>query len=221
MTAIDPRLIDGPKPSARRAVDGSCAAAVERSSRSSRNLKRARRRLDPAGREEHQRGIALRPLRLTWRRRKRPRGCRRRRRPRCARTEAVKEFYLGIAAEGRRSFRDVKHYRGESAWLSHARLQMAGRAAYRDARARGNIRSKALRQLETRSPAEREKALMRIAEADIAKPGTTRVLRHWAEGAVDFRPSPRSPRRRARQLPCCVSRCWAKVQRSTSRWAGL
>ena len=31
--------------------------------------------------------------------------------------EDVKEFYLGIAGEGRRSFRDVKHYRRRKRWL--------------------------------------------------------------------------------------------------------
>ena len=31
--------------------------------------------------------------------------------------EDVKEFYLGMAGEGRRSFRDVKHYRRRKRWL--------------------------------------------------------------------------------------------------------
>ena len=31
--------------------------------------------------------------------------------------EDVKEFYLGVAGEGRRSFRDVKHYRRRKRWL--------------------------------------------------------------------------------------------------------
>jgi branched-chain amino acid transport system ATP-binding protein len=31
--------------------------------------------------------------------------------------EDVKEFYLGIGGEGRRSFRDVKHYRRRKRWL--------------------------------------------------------------------------------------------------------
>ena len=29
----------------------------------------------------------------------------------------VKEFYLGLAAEGRKSFKDVKHYRRRKRWL--------------------------------------------------------------------------------------------------------
>ena len=32
--------------------------------------------------------------------------------------EDVKEFYLGLSAEGRKSFRDVKHYRRRKRWLS-------------------------------------------------------------------------------------------------------
>ncbi|NMG43912.1 ATP-binding cassette domain-containing protein [Aromatoleum toluvorans] len=32
--------------------------------------------------------------------------------------EDVKEFYLGISGEGRKSFRDVKHYRRRKRWLS-------------------------------------------------------------------------------------------------------
>ena len=31
--------------------------------------------------------------------------------------EAVKEFYLGVAGDGRKSFRDVKHYRRRKRWL--------------------------------------------------------------------------------------------------------
>jgi branched-chain amino acid transport system ATP-binding protein len=29
----------------------------------------------------------------------------------------VKEFYLGVSGEGRKSFRDVKHYRRRKRWL--------------------------------------------------------------------------------------------------------
>ena len=32
--------------------------------------------------------------------------------------EDVKEFYLGLAGEGRKSFRDIKHYRRRKRWLS-------------------------------------------------------------------------------------------------------
>jgi len=32
--------------------------------------------------------------------------------------EDVKEFYLGVAGEGRKSFRDVKHYKRRKRWLS-------------------------------------------------------------------------------------------------------
>jgi branched-chain amino acid transport system ATP-binding protein len=31
--------------------------------------------------------------------------------------EDVKEFYLGLSSSGRRSFRDVKHYRRRKRWL--------------------------------------------------------------------------------------------------------
>ena len=31
--------------------------------------------------------------------------------------EDVKEFYLGVGAEGRANFRDVKHYRRRKRWL--------------------------------------------------------------------------------------------------------
>jgi branched-chain amino acid transport system ATP-binding protein len=32
--------------------------------------------------------------------------------------EDVKEFYLGLSSEGRKSFRDVKHYRRRKRWLA-------------------------------------------------------------------------------------------------------
>ncbi|MDH3196040.1 MAG: ABC transporter ATP-binding protein, partial [Hyphomicrobiales bacterium] len=32
--------------------------------------------------------------------------------------EDVKEFYLGIGGEGRKSFRDVKHYKRRKRWLA-------------------------------------------------------------------------------------------------------
>ena len=32
--------------------------------------------------------------------------------------EDVKEFYLGLGAAGRRSYRDVKHYRRRKRWLA-------------------------------------------------------------------------------------------------------
>ena len=32
--------------------------------------------------------------------------------------EDVKEFYLGISSEGRKSFREVKHYRRRKRWLA-------------------------------------------------------------------------------------------------------
>ena len=32
--------------------------------------------------------------------------------------EDVKEFYLGLSSAGRKSFRDVKHYRRRKRWLS-------------------------------------------------------------------------------------------------------
>ena len=35
-----------------------------------------------------------------------------------ARNEDVKEFYLGLSTAGRRSFRDVKHYRRRKRWLA-------------------------------------------------------------------------------------------------------
>lgn len=35
-----------------------------------------------------------------------------------ANNEDVKEFYLGLSSEGRKSFRDVKHYRRRKRWLS-------------------------------------------------------------------------------------------------------
>ena len=35
-----------------------------------------------------------------------------------ATNEDVKEFYLGLAGEGRKSFRDIKHYRRRKRWLS-------------------------------------------------------------------------------------------------------
>jgi branched-chain amino acid transport system ATP-binding protein len=35
-----------------------------------------------------------------------------------AENEDVKEFYLGVSGENRRSFRDVKHYRRRKRWLA-------------------------------------------------------------------------------------------------------
>ena len=35
-----------------------------------------------------------------------------------AQNEDVKEFYLGLSAAGRKSFRDVKHYRRRKRWLA-------------------------------------------------------------------------------------------------------
>ncbi|HEY2105029.1 MAG TPA: hypothetical protein VGH29_04560 [Candidatus Binataceae bacterium] len=32
--------------------------------------------------------------------------------------EDVKEFYLGLSAAGKKSYRDVKHYRRRKRWLS-------------------------------------------------------------------------------------------------------
>jgi branched-chain amino acid transport system ATP-binding protein len=32
--------------------------------------------------------------------------------------EDVKEFYLGLSSAGRKSFKDVKHYRRRKRWLS-------------------------------------------------------------------------------------------------------
>jgi branched-chain amino acid transport system ATP-binding protein len=32
--------------------------------------------------------------------------------------EDVKEFYLGISSEGRKSFREIKHYRRRKRWLA-------------------------------------------------------------------------------------------------------
>ena len=32
--------------------------------------------------------------------------------------EDVKEFYLGLSTSGRKSFRDVKHYRRRKRWLA-------------------------------------------------------------------------------------------------------
>ena len=35
-----------------------------------------------------------------------------------AANEDVKEFYLGVAAAGRKSFREVKHYKRRKRWLA-------------------------------------------------------------------------------------------------------
>ena len=35
-----------------------------------------------------------------------------------AANEDVKEFYLGLSSEGRKSFREIKHYRRRKRWLS-------------------------------------------------------------------------------------------------------
>ena len=59
---------------------------------------------------------ALRRLRLHPG--ERPRGDGRRRRRTLAQNEDVKEFYLGLSTAGRKSFRDVKHYRRRKRWLA-------------------------------------------------------------------------------------------------------
>ena len=38
--------------------------------------------------------------------------------PDLAQNEDVKEFYLGLSTAGRKSFRDVKHYRRRKRWLA-------------------------------------------------------------------------------------------------------
>jgi branched-chain amino acid transport system ATP-binding protein len=38
--------------------------------------------------------------------------------PELAQNEDVKEFYLGLSTSGRKSFRDVKHYRRRKRWLA-------------------------------------------------------------------------------------------------------
>jgi branched-chain amino acid transport system ATP-binding protein len=35
-----------------------------------------------------------------------------------ANNEDVKEFYLGLSTSGRKSFREVKHYRRRKRWLA-------------------------------------------------------------------------------------------------------
>jgi branched-chain amino acid transport system ATP-binding protein len=35
-----------------------------------------------------------------------------------AQNEDVKEFYLGLSGAGRKSFREVKHYRRRKRWLA-------------------------------------------------------------------------------------------------------
>ena len=73
--------------------------------------------------------------------------------------------------------------------------------------------------LETRTPAEREKALMQalpqqIAHAKANAPFFTRWLK-------DVDPAVGHLARRARRsCRCCASRCWARCRRRTRRWAG-
>jgi branched-chain amino acid transport system ATP-binding protein len=38
--------------------------------------------------------------------------------PRCRSTRDVREFYLGLSAAGRKSYRDVKHNRHRKRWLA-------------------------------------------------------------------------------------------------------
>ena len=70
----------------------------------------------PARRAEHHGRAALRGLRLYPR--ERPRGDGRRRAASSRSNEDVKEFYLGLSAGGRKSFRDAKHYRRRKRWLA-------------------------------------------------------------------------------------------------------
>jgi branched-chain amino acid transport system ATP-binding protein len=69
----------------------------------------------PAGRAEHQHRAALRRLRLHPGERPGGHG---RLGEDLRNNEDVKEFYLGLSSAGRKSFKDVKHYRRRKRWLS-------------------------------------------------------------------------------------------------------
>ena len=66
-------------------------------------------------RAEHQHRAAPRPIRLHSRKRPDRDG---RAAAELRSNEDVKEFYLGLSATGRKSYRDVKHYRRRKRWLA-------------------------------------------------------------------------------------------------------
>jgi branched-chain amino acid transport system ATP-binding protein len=94
---------------------GSGAAARRGDLRDREEPQRAGKGLDPAGRAEHQRracayahyGYILENGRVVLDGDAAS----------LRENEDVKEFYLGVGGEGRRSFRDVKHYRRRKRWL--------------------------------------------------------------------------------------------------------
>ena len=72
--------------------------------------------------------------------------------------------------------------------------------------------------LETRSPAEREKALMQALPQQIANAKENApFFAEWLKDVDPGRPSPRA--RRSPGCRCCASRCWARCRRSSRRWA--
>ena len=62
--------------------------------------------------------VALRYAELRLHPRERPRRDGRRSAASSRSNEDVKEFYLGLSTAGRKSFRDVKHYRRRKRWLA-------------------------------------------------------------------------------------------------------
>jgi branched-chain amino acid transport system ATP-binding protein len=116
MCAIGRALMAKPEAgAARRALDGPGAADRRRGVRDRQGSQHQGKGELPARRTEHHGRAALRRLRLHHGERPHRDG---RRGQDLASNEDVKEFYLGLAGEGRKSFRDIKHYRRRKRWLS-------------------------------------------------------------------------------------------------------
>ena len=100
---------------ARRAVDGPGAAARRGDLRDREEPQRARRRCRSCWPSRTPTSRCATPTTATsWRT---AASCSTATPPSLRENEDVKEFYLGIGGEGRRSFRDVKHYRRRKRWL--------------------------------------------------------------------------------------------------------
>ena len=100
---------------ARRAVDGPGAAARRGDLRDRQEPQRAARRSRSCWPSRTPTWRCATPITATsWRT---AASCSTATPPALRENEDVKEFYLGIGGEGRRSFRDVKHYRRRKRWL--------------------------------------------------------------------------------------------------------
>ena len=125
-----------------------------------------------------------------------------------AQNEDVKEFYLGLSTAGRKSFRDVKHYRRRKRWLACARFAAteATMADYFDT-------------LEIRDPEEREREQLarlprQIAYAKAHAPAFARILADVDVASITTRAA-------LAQLPVTRKSALLELQKSARPFGGL